>query len=166
MFSWMPTCDAWTPRAFSELCAVFSNSTSISDVFFLYFGKKGTTHNCLVHRPWKTVTGWTAVTRRSWHWKIGMGNFIVRSENELSGLLSEMTSTGPVKAFTFSQTKRKIKKERKEIVGTKMKAKCHHNEAWLNSPQPHPKKKAPRPPSLAISAHGQKCYDTYTNAFW
>ena len=98
-----------TPRSFSELWVVFFDFTSITDVFFLYFGKKGTTYNCLVHHPRKTVTGGTAGTSRSCNWKIRLGNFIVRSANEFLRPFVGDDVNRPVQSLRFftDETKKK-----------------------------------------------------------
>ena len=152
----MTTWAAETPWSFSELWVVFFNSTSVSNFFFLYLGKKGTTYNCLVHRHRKTVTGGTAGTNRSCNWKIRMGNFIVRSVNDWAPQASHRRWRWPAqsKPSLFHKRNKKIKKERKEKNSHNI-VKRHHNEAWSNSPRPHPKTQAP--PPLAISVcHGKE----------
>ena len=160
MFSWMTTCAAEIKRPDRSLsCELCSSILLLSVMFFsLYFGKTGITYNCLVYRPRKAVTGGTAGTSRSCNRKIRMGNFIVRSANELL-FSSEMASNGPVKAlirFFTNETENKWRKREEKKIVTTLKAKCHHNEAWPNSLWLHPKTKVPPPLAISQVCHGKE----------
>ena len=135
----------------SELWVVFFNSTSIIDVFSSTLGRgEGEGGGGCLY--------WSSTTEHSDWWDSEYEQ-LEDKNGELHRPLSERGT--PYRRRWLRPAWKKAKKENKRVhvtekkkVVSALKVKCHHDEAWSNSPWPDSKSKVP--PPLAISVYHSK----------